>query len=59
MYAWLGLREHAAVLGLQIGGSMLVGVLDDRHRNGFVVWAQTGLPSASPRCSLAHCRCRR
>ena len=45
MYAWLRLREPRPFSGLQIGGSMLVGVLMTGIGNGFVVWAQTGLPS--------------
>jgi drug/metabolite transporter (DMT)-like permease len=45
MYAWLRLREPRPFSGLQIGGSILVGVLMTGIGNGFVVWAQTGLPS--------------
>src|SRR3984885_471011 len=45
MYAWLRLREPRPFSGLQIGGSILIGVLMTGIGNGFVVWAQTGLPS--------------
>jgi len=45
MYAWLRLREPRPFSGLHIGGSILVGVLMTGIGNGFVVWAQTGLPS--------------
>ncbi|MFI4867509.1 MAG: EamA family transporter [Steroidobacterales bacterium] len=45
MYAWLRVREPRPFSGLQIGGSILVGVLMTGIGNGFVVWAQTGLPS--------------
>jgi drug/metabolite transporter (DMT)-like permease len=45
MYVWLRLRELRPFSGLQIGGSILIGVLMTGIGNGFVVWAQTGLPS--------------
>jgi drug/metabolite transporter (DMT)-like permease len=45
MYAWLRLREPRPFSGLHIGGSILVGVLMTGIGNGFVIWAQQGLPS--------------
>lgn len=45
MYAWLRLREPRPFSGLSIGGSILVGVLMTGIGNGFVLWAQQGLPS--------------
>src|SRR6202140_832339 len=45
MYAWLRLREPRPFSGLHIGGSILVGVLMTGIGNGFVLWAQQGLPS--------------
>jgi drug/metabolite transporter (DMT)-like permease len=45
MYAWLRAREPRPFSGLNIGGSMLVGVLMTGVGNGFVLWAQQGLPS--------------
>jgi len=45
MYAWLRAREPRPFSGLDIGGSILVGVLMTGIGNGFVIWAQQGLPS--------------
>jgi drug/metabolite transporter (DMT)-like permease len=45
MYAWLRIREPRPFSGLHIGGSILVGVLMTGIGNGFVIWAQQGLPS--------------
>jgi drug/metabolite transporter (DMT)-like permease len=45
MYAWLRAREPQPFSGLDIGGSILVGVLMTGIGNGFVIWAQQGLPS--------------
>jgi drug/metabolite transporter (DMT)-like permease len=45
MYAWLRAREPRPFSGLNIGGSILVGVLMTGIGNGFVLWAQQGLPS--------------
>jgi drug/metabolite transporter (DMT)-like permease len=45
MYAWLRTREPRPFSGLSIGGSILVGVLMTGIGNGFVLWAQQGLPS--------------
>jgi drug/metabolite transporter (DMT)-like permease len=45
MYAWLRTRGPRPFAGLNIGGSLLCGVLLSGMGNGFVVWAQQGLPS--------------
>jgi drug/metabolite transporter (DMT)-like permease len=45
MYAWLRSREPQPFARLQIGGSILCGVLLTGIGNGFVVWSQQGLPS--------------
>jgi drug/metabolite transporter (DMT)-like permease len=45
MYAWLRTREPRPFSELDIGGSILVGVLMTGIGNGFVIWAQQGLPS--------------
>jgi drug/metabolite transporter (DMT)-like permease len=45
MYAWLRAREPRPFSGLNIGGSMLCGVLMTGMGNGFVIWSQQGLPS--------------
>jgi drug/metabolite transporter (DMT)-like permease len=45
MYAWLRLRSPRPFAGLNIAGSLLCGVLLSGIGNGFVVWAQQGLPS--------------
>lgn len=45
MYAWLRAREPRPFSGLNLGGSVLCGVLLTGIGNGFVVWSQQGLPS--------------
>jgi drug/metabolite transporter (DMT)-like permease len=45
MFVWLRLREPRPFTGLAIGGSLLCGVLLSGIGNGFVIWAQQGLPS--------------
>jgi drug/metabolite transporter (DMT)-like permease len=45
MYAWLRTREPRPFARLHIGGTILCGVLMSGMGNGFVIWAQTGLPS--------------
>jgi drug/metabolite transporter (DMT)-like permease len=45
MYAWLRAREPRPFDGLNIAGTMLCGVLMSGVGNGFVMWAQQGLPS--------------
>src|SRR5471030_2698579 len=45
MYLWLRAREPRPFSGLHIGGSVLCGVLMSGIGNGFVIWAQQGLPS--------------
>jgi drug/metabolite transporter (DMT)-like permease len=45
MYGWLRARNPRPFAGLNIGGSLLCGVLLSGIGNGFVVWAQQGLPS--------------
>jgi drug/metabolite transporter (DMT)-like permease len=45
MYAWLRAREPRPFAGLNIGGTILCGVLMSGIGNGFVLWAQQGLPS--------------
>jgi drug/metabolite transporter (DMT)-like permease len=45
MYAWLRTREPHPFAGLNIGGTLLCGVLMSGIGNGFVIWSQTGLPS--------------
>src|SRR5450631_1226532 len=45
MYAWLRSREPRPFSGINIGGCILVGVLMTGIGNGFVMWAQQGLPS--------------
>jgi drug/metabolite transporter (DMT)-like permease len=45
MYAWLRAREPRPFDGLNIPGTLLCGVLMSGIGNGFVMWAQKGLPS--------------
>jgi drug/metabolite transporter (DMT)-like permease len=45
MYAWLRSREPRPFSGLEFGGSILCGVLMTGIGNGFLLWAQQGLPS--------------
>jgi drug/metabolite transporter (DMT)-like permease len=45
MYALLRAREPRPFSGLNIGGSMLCGVLMTGMGNGFIIWSQQGLPS--------------
>ena len=45
MYALLRARESRPFAGLNIGGSMLCGVLMTGMGNGFIIWSQLGLPS--------------
>jgi len=45
MYVWLRMRERRPFQGLAIGGTLLCGVLLSGIGNGFVLWAQQGLPS--------------
>jgi drug/metabolite transporter (DMT)-like permease len=45
MYAWLRAREPRPFSGLNIAGSLVCGVLLSGIGNGFVLWAQQGLPS--------------
>jgi drug/metabolite transporter (DMT)-like permease len=46
MYAWLRTRNAHPFAGLNIGGSLMCGVLLSGIGNGFVLWAQQGgLPS--------------
>jgi len=45
MYLWLRLRERRPFAGLNLAGGALCGVLMSGMGNGFVVWAQQGLPS--------------
>jgi len=45
MYAWLRTRSRQPFAGLNIGGTVLCGVLLSGIGNGFVIWAQQGLPS--------------
>jgi drug/metabolite transporter (DMT)-like permease len=45
MYALLRAREPRPFAGLNIGGSMLCGVLMTGMGNGFIIWSQQGLPS--------------
>jgi drug/metabolite transporter (DMT)-like permease len=45
MYVWLRVRERHPFSGLDIGGSLLCGVLLSGIGNGFVIWAQQRLPS--------------
>jgi drug/metabolite transporter (DMT)-like permease len=45
MYAWVRLREPHPFARLNIGGSLLCGVLLSGIGNGFVIWSQQGLPS--------------
>ena len=45
MYALLRWREPRPFSGLNIGGSMLCGVLMTGMGNGFIIWSQQGLPS--------------
>lgn len=45
MYAWLRAREPRPFSGLNVGGTVLCGVLLTGMGNGFVVWSQQGLPS--------------
>ncbi len=45
MYVLLRLRDPHPFSGLNIGGSMLCGVLMTGMGNGFIIWSQQGLPS--------------
>jgi drug/metabolite transporter (DMT)-like permease len=45
MYVWLRWRESRPFSGLDVGGSVLCGVLLSGAGNGFVVWSQQALPS--------------
>jgi drug/metabolite transporter (DMT)-like permease len=45
MYAWLRLREPRPFAGVNLGMSALCGVLLSGIGNGFVIWAQQGIPS--------------
>ncbi|HEY6452405.1 MAG TPA: EamA family transporter [Steroidobacteraceae bacterium] len=45
IYLWLRRRERQPFAGLNIGGTLLCGVLLSGVGNGFVIWAQLGLPS--------------
>ena len=45
MYLWLRWREPRPFSGLNIGGSILCGVLLTGIGNGFVIWSELGLPS--------------
>ena len=45
MYAWLRARESQPFEGLNIGGTILCGVLMSGMGNGLVMWSQQGLPS--------------
>jgi drug/metabolite transporter (DMT)-like permease len=45
MYGWLRTREPRPFARLNIGGSILCGVLLSGIGNGFVIWSQQGLPS--------------
>jgi drug/metabolite transporter (DMT)-like permease len=45
MYAWVRTRTPRPFAGLSIGGTVLCGVLLSGIGNGFVIWAQQGLPS--------------
>ncbi len=45
MYAWLRSRESRPFEGLNIGGTILCGVLMSGVGNGLVMWAQLGIPS--------------
>ena len=45
MYAWLRSREPRPFDGLYIPGTLLCGVLMSGIGNGFVMWAQKGIPS--------------
>jgi len=45
MYLWLRARERRPFDGLNLGGTLLCGVLLTGIGNGFLIWSQTGLPS--------------
>lgn len=45
MYALLRAREPRPFSGLNIGGTMLCGLLMTGMGNGFIIWSQQGLPS--------------
>jgi drug/metabolite transporter (DMT)-like permease len=45
MYVWLRAHEPRPFARLNIGGSVLCGVLLSGIGNGFVIWSQQGLPS--------------
>jgi drug/metabolite transporter (DMT)-like permease len=45
MYLWARSRDAHPFSGLNIGGTLLCGVLLSGIGNGFVIWAQQGLPS--------------
>jgi len=45
MYAWLRAHEPHPFAGLHLPGTALCGVLLTGIGNGFLIWAQTGLPS--------------
>jgi drug/metabolite transporter (DMT)-like permease len=45
LYAYLRTRERRPFSGLNIGGTILCGVLLSGAGNGFIIWAQQGVPS--------------
>lgn len=45
MYAWLRSRDQHPLRGVNISGALLCGALMSGTGNGFVVWAQQGIPS--------------
>ena len=45
MYAWLGLREAKPFAGVNVPLALFCGVLLSGVGNGFVIWAQQGIPS--------------
>jgi drug/metabolite transporter (DMT)-like permease len=45
MYLWLRTRRTRPLAGLHVAGGILCGVLLTGMGNGFVIWAQQGLPS--------------
>ncbi|MGH8178961.1 MAG: EamA family transporter [Steroidobacter sp.] len=45
MYAWLRWRDPKPFAGLNLGAAALCGVLLSGVGNGFVIWAQQGIPS--------------
>src|SRR4030095_9999994 len=53
MFAWLWLRDRAQLKGLPWRPALLSGVLLGGAGNGFVVWAQQGVPSGIAALLLA------